>query len=127
MSRARADADVFLAIADPTRRAILDTLRDGEQTAGALFQSAAAAMDRMTQPAFSQHLAVLRRAGLVAADRRGNFRVYRLDPRPLAAVVDWASHYERFWNEKLDNLGRYLEKRARPAEGAGQPRVRRSS
>ena len=112
MSRVLAHADVFLAIADPTRRAILDLLRAGEQTAGALFQNAASAFRRMTQPAFSQHLAVLRRAGLVASEKRGNFRVYRLDPRPLNEVADWVAHYDRFWNEKLEGLDHYLSTRA---------------
>lgn len=113
MAHILASSDVFVAISDPTRRAILDALREGERTAGELFRGAASAVERMSQPAFSQHLAVLREAGLVSATRRKNFRVYRLEVRPLAAVVDWAAHYDRFWDEKLDGLERFVVAKSR--------------
>ena len=104
MSRAAAAADVFHAIADPTRRGLLDGLLAGEASVGQL----AAAFD-VSLPAISQHLRVLREVGLVAERRVGRERRYRVQPEPLRAVVDWVQHFERFWNEKLDALGRHLE------------------
>jgi DNA-binding transcriptional ArsR family regulator len=103
--RKTAHGDVFLAIADPTRRAILHRLASGEQTAGALAQPFAA-----SQSAISQHLAILRDAGLVRVRSEGRQRVYLLRPAPLHRVQRWISHYERFWNQKLDALGEYLDK-----------------
>jgi DNA-binding transcriptional ArsR family regulator len=98
------DADVFDAIASPVRRAILDLLRDGARPVHGVAASFA-----MTRPAVSQHLRVLRQAGLVAEDRVGRERHYRLDPRPLRAVVDWAGHYERFWQHHARMLSELLE------------------
>lgn len=63
----------------------------------------------MSQPAVSQHLKVLREAGLVYVERNGRERLYRIDPRPLKQVHDWLGHFERFWEKKLDALGRYLD------------------
>lgn len=98
---------MFLAIADPTRRAILDRLRGGEGGAMRLFAEVGGGM---TQSAFSQHLAVLRRARLVASRKSGRHRIYSLNPAPLAEVYDWARHYERFWTDRLERLGEYLSK-----------------
>ncbi len=102
--RRTAEADVFLAIADPTRRAILHRLANGEQTAGDLAAPFAA-----SQSAISQHLAILRGSGLVRVRSEGRQRIYMLRPAPLKRVQKWISHYERFWNEKLDALGKYLD------------------
>lgn len=99
----------FAAIADPTRRAILDTLRDGERSVNEIRDALGRAAARLTQPAFSQHLAVLRRAGLVKARRDGRRQVYAFHPQPLTEVVDWVAAYDRFWTAKLDNLGQYLD------------------
>jgi DNA-binding transcriptional ArsR family regulator len=104
---AAARTDAFRAIADPTRRAVLDLLRQSERSVSELCEPFA-----MSQPALSQHLKVLRRAGLVTTRRAGRLRVYALDPRPLRAVSEWVAHYERFWDEKLDALGRYLDETA---------------
>jgi DNA-binding transcriptional ArsR family regulator len=112
VARALAHSSVFFAIADPTRRAILDTLREGDRTVGELFATAARAVGRMTQSAFSQHLAVLRAAGIVRSEKAGTFRRYRLNPQPLAEVVDWAAHYSRFWDQRLDRLDRYIAHKA---------------
>ena len=98
-----ADA-AFRALADPTRRAILDRLREGERTAGELGDAFA-----MSQPALSQHLRVLRDAGLVTQRRDGRHRWYRIDPVGLRAVYDWLEHYAAFWDARLTALGRYLE------------------
>lgn len=94
----------FRAIADPTRRAILDVLRSGERTVSELLEPF-----EMSQPALSQHLKVLRQAGLVEQRRDGRRRIYRLDAEPLREVYDWVAHYERFWDAKLDALGRFLD------------------
>ncbi len=110
MSRLAADASVFHAIADPTRRAILDLLRDGEQSVTEMFKAIRKRVRRMTQPAFSQHLAVLRGAGLVSVRREGRHRFYSFRFEPLEEVVDWVHQYEAFWSEKLDNLGAYLDR-----------------
>jgi DNA-binding transcriptional ArsR family regulator len=99
-----AHSDVFLAIAHPARRAILDRLRRGEQPVLALAEP----FD-MTLPAVSQQLRILRDAGLVSERRVGRQRVYRLNPEPLRDVRDWMRHYEKFWTRKLGRLGDYLD------------------
>ena len=104
MSRSTASADVFAAIADPTRRAILDQLRHGEQPVKQLAEPFA-----MSLPAISQHLQVLCEVGLVQMRKAGRQRLYRLNPEPLKQISDWIAHYEEFWQEKLDALGNYLE------------------
>ena len=104
MSRPPANADVFLAIADPTRRAILDSLRAGEQPVGAL-----AGEFSVTLSAVSQQLRILREVGLVDFRKEGRERVYRLTPEPLQDVFAWAAHYQEFWGDRLDALARYLD------------------
>lgn len=104
MSRPAASADIFVAIADPTRRALLDRLRDGEQAVKQLAEPF-----EMSMPAISQHLQVLCEAGLVQVRKVGRQRLYRLNPEPLKEVSDWMNPYEQFWQEKLDALGKYLE------------------
>ena len=100
-----AHSDVFQAIANPGRRAILDRLRHGEQPVLALAEP----FD-MTLPAVSQQLRILRRAGLVRERREGRQRLYRLNPEPLKEVRDWMRAYEKFWTRKLRKLGDYLDK-----------------
>jgi len=100
--------DVFSAIGDPTRRHMLDLLSSSELPAGQI-----AIPFSITRPAISQHLDVLRRAGLVSVRRRGRQQLYRLEPEPLREVYDWAAHYLRFWNDKLSSLGNYLNERER--------------
>ena len=104
MSPLHAHADVFLAIAHPVRRALLDRLRRGEQPVLALAEP----FD-MTLPAVSQQLRVLRRADLIRERRDGRQRYYRLNPAPLKEVRDWMRMYERFWTKKLHGLGDYLD------------------
>src|SRR2546428_14191940 len=94
-----AHSDVFLAIAHPARRAILDDLRRGEQPVAAL-----AAPHDMTLPAVSQQLRVLRRAGLVSERREGRQRYYRLQPEALQENRDWMPHYEKFWTRTTREL-----------------------
>lgn len=97
-------ADVFAAIADPTRRRLLELVTRGDQPVNSL-----AAAFPMSRPAVSQHLRVLREAGLVTERKIGRERYYRLRPEPLREVSDWMSHYEQFWRERLDRLGVELE------------------
>ena len=99
--------DVFHAIADPTRRRIMDLLAQGEQPVKDL-----AASFSVTRPAISQHLRVLRDAGLVAERRSGRERRYSLTAEPLREVDAWVTRYARFWQAKLESLGRYLERHA---------------
>ncbi|HKD38924.1 MAG TPA: metalloregulator ArsR/SmtB family transcription factor [Myxococcaceae bacterium] len=105
MHRARAHADVFRAIADPTRRAILDRLRAGPTPVNALADDF-----RQSRPAISKHLRVLRQARLVSEERVGRQRRYQLQPAPLQQVVGWIEGYRALWQMNLDNLKRYLEK-----------------
>src|SRR4051812_10080352 len=97
-------ADVFRAIADPTRRAILDRLRAGPTPVNALAVDFA-----QSRPAISKHLRVLREASLVSERRSGRERIYQLQPRPLQKVAGWIEGYRAFWLDSLNNLKRYLE------------------
>jgi DNA-binding transcriptional ArsR family regulator len=110
MGRAAADASVFHAIADPTRRAVLEMLREGDRTVTALLDG----LKRVTQSALSQHLAVLRQVGLVLARKEGRTRVYSIRAEPLQQVNDWVAEFDRFWSGKLDELGRYLDRKHPP-------------
>lgn len=97
-------ADVFAAVAAPARRAMLARLAAGEMPVGEL----AASFD-MTMSAVSQHLGILRDAGLVSTTKRGRQRVYRLEADPLRTIADWLAFYQPFWNDRLHQLGQYLE------------------
>ena len=103
MSRRRVTTDVFSAIADPTRRGLLDQLSRGEQTVLGLARPFA-----VTLSAVSQHLKLLRAVGLVSVRRAGRERYYRLNPHPLHEVADWVGRYEHFWRGKLDALRDHL-------------------
>jgi DNA-binding transcriptional ArsR family regulator len=102
---------VFEALADPTRRHILELLADGERTAGEL----AAAFDT-SRPAVSRHLRVLREAGLVRWRGDAQRRIYRLDAEPLSEVDAWLGRYRRFWSGRLDALGDHLRTTAHQGE-----------
>lgn len=106
MHRAKADTDVFRAIADPTRRDILDRLRAGPAPVNAL-----AADFELSRPAISKHLRVLRSAQLVTEERQGRERMYRLEPLRLQRVAGWIEGYRGFWQRNLDSLKRYLEEK----------------
>lgn len=105
MPRARAYADVFRAVADPTRRAILDRLRAGPTPVNALAEDF-----RYSRPAISKHLGVLRQARLVSETRVGRERLYQLQPAPLRQLAAWIEGYRAFWLTNLTELKRYLEK-----------------
>lgn len=104
MSRQPANADVFTAIADPTRRSLLEHLCQGEQPVKQLAEPF-----EMSMPAISQHLSILCDVGLVSQRRAGRQRFYRLNPEPLKQVSEWVAYYEQFWQNKLTALGEYLE------------------
>ena len=103
---------VFRALADPTRRAVLELLTSRERNVLDIQDAFA-----LSQPAISQHLKVLRRAGLVAARWQGRERFYRTDARPLKAVFDWAAHFQGFWTQGLGRLGDVLREEARASKG----------
>jgi DNA-binding transcriptional ArsR family regulator len=90
---------VFGALADPTRRAILARLADGEATVAEL-----AAPFSVSQPAISRHLKVLEQAGLVSRTRRATARLSRLEAEPLREVTTWLARYQRFWDESHERL-----------------------
>ena len=93
----------FAALSDPTRRAILARLADGE----ASVKDLSAPFD-MTQPAISKHLRVLERAGLIERGRQAQWRPRRLRAEPLRDIADWVSHYRRHWEDSFDRLDAYL-------------------
>ncbi len=97
----------FRAISDPSRRAILDLLAEGERSVSDLL-----GFFTFSQPALSQHLKVLRDAGLVLSKPVGRQRQYALNAEGLRSVADWVRAYERFWTEKLDGLGAVLDREA---------------
>lgn len=100
-------ASPFHAVADPTRRLILDLLRaGGPLRAGDL----AAKFPRISRPGVSKHLRVLRGARLLRQERRGRELWYGLDPLPLAKVDAWLREYEAFWQDKLEGLKQAAEK-----------------
>jgi len=96
--------DVFRALADPTRRAMLRSLAAGERNIGEL-----AAPFRMSFAAASKHVKVLESAGLVRRRVQGRSHVCRIEPAPLAAAEEWLRYYTRFWTERLDALDAMLQ------------------
>jgi DNA-binding transcriptional ArsR family regulator len=100
--------DAFEAIAEPTRRAVLDLLLEGERSAGDLV----AAFPRLTQPAVSRHLRVLREAGLVRVRAEAQQRIYALEPAQLAIVYEWLNRYRLYWSTHLSKLEQHLDKRS---------------
>jgi DNA-binding transcriptional ArsR family regulator len=109
---------VLIAIADPTRRAILDRLARGS----ARVTDVAEPFD-MSLAAVSKHVQMLERAGLVRRERRGREHTLTFDARPLRRVARWTSRYERFWNERLDRLEAYFkQKNTAGQSGKGQTR-----
>jgi DNA-binding transcriptional ArsR family regulator len=98
------DADIFAALASPIRRELLGLLIDGPLPVNAL-----AGHFDMRRPSVSEHLRVLRDAGLVVERRAGRQRLYQLDAAPLREVSDWLSPYERFWRDRLANLRDLLD------------------
>ena len=99
------DMDRFMALADPTRRRIIEMLGEGGLAAGEI-----TARFEVSAPAISQHLKVLKAAGLVTVEVSGQRRIYRLDPEGLEAFEAWVQQVRGFWNAGLDRLERELAK-----------------
>ena len=98
------EAEIFRALADPTRRAVYERLAAGEMSVGEL----RAGMS-VSQPAVSQHLAVLRGAGLVVERRAGRNAYYRADPQGLDPLLGWVERYRAFWPERIEKLKTVLK------------------
>ena len=99
------EAEIFRALADPTRRAVFERLIGQEMTVSEL----KAGFD-VSQPAISQHLAALRAAGLVRERREGRFAFYRADPGGLVPLVHWVDRYRSFWPERIEKLKDVLKR-----------------
>jgi len=93
----------FAALADPTRRAILARLCDGEASVNELAEP----FD-MSLAAVSKHLKVLERAGLISRGREAQWRPARLEPMGLKGIAEWIEHYRRYWDQSFDRLDEYL-------------------
>ena len=100
----------FAALADPTRRAIVARLADGEASVTEL-----AAPFAMSLPAVSKHLKVLERAGLITRGRRAQWRPCRLEAAPLKDAAQWIEHYRRYWEQSFDRLDEHLRASERGA------------
>lgn len=101
------EGDIFRALADPTRRTIFERLARGEATVKDL-----TARFDVSQPAVSQHLAALRKAGLVSERHEGRFAYYRVEPAGLRPLVSWIEHYQVFWLDRLQKLKALLREMA---------------
>jgi DNA-binding transcriptional ArsR family regulator len=97
-------AAAFEVLAEPTRRRILDDVRDRERSVGELVKRL-----KLSQPGVSKHLRVLRDAGLVEVRKDAQRRLYRVRPEPLAELDAWLAPYRRLWNKRLDALERHLD------------------
>jgi DNA-binding transcriptional ArsR family regulator len=111
---------VFRALADPTRRRVLEMLAAGERKVGDIQDAFA-----LSQPAISQHLKVLREARLVTTRWEGRERYYRTDGRPIKAVLDWADHFSAFWAKGLMRIGDVLREEEQRGRQRKRPAGRR--
>ena len=100
--------DVFEAVAEPTRRQLLDELRAGERRVGDLVERLG-----LAQPTVSKHLRVLRDAGIVVSRVEGQHRCYRIEPAGLEAIESWIGAYRRLWSDRLDALEVHLDEEER--------------
>jgi DNA-binding transcriptional ArsR family regulator len=108
---------IFGALADPTRRAILARLADGDATVTELAEPFSISM-----PAISRHLKVLQRAGLISRSRSGQWLSSTLEAAPLKEATDWMERYRQYWDENLDRLDAHLRRvREQPEQGTTSP------
>src|SRR4051812_13633798 len=105
----------FNALADPTRRSVLDLLRAGRRPAGEIARAFP-----ISRPAISKHLKILRRAHLVDEHREGRHRFYQLNPEPLKTVDQWLDEYRRFWTANLESLKSFVESEYEKEANAAQ-------
>ena len=103
--------DALAALADPTRRRIVELLAERDRDAGEL-----GSHFPVSQPAISRHLRVLREGGLVRVRPLAQRRLYSLDPAPLEELDDWLGHYRDFWQQRLDALDTQLRRARRPTD-----------
>jgi DNA-binding transcriptional ArsR family regulator len=108
MARAATTTDVFNAIAEPRRREIINLLDDGQEWA---VGSVVTRMN-LAQPAVSKHLGVLRKVGVVTVVKRGQQRMYKLDPMQLKAIHDWVKTFDRYWTHQIDRIKERAEQKA---------------
>jgi len=108
MARAATTADVFNAIAEPRRRQVIGVLADGREYA----VGEVVLRMRMSQPAVSKHLGVLRKVGVVSVIRRGQHRMYRLNAAKLRTVHDWVKTFERYWTHQIGQIKERAERKA---------------
>ena len=101
-------ADVFNAIAEPRRREVIAVLSDGREYA----VNEVVVRMKMAQPAVSKHLGALRRAGVVTVIKRGQHRMYRLNPEGLKPVRDWMKTFEGYWTHQVDQIKQRAERKA---------------
>ena len=115
--------DAFTALAEPTRRHIVELLA----TEGQLSSSEIARQFPMSAPAISQHLKVLREADLVQMEKQAQFRIYRVNPAAMLALEEWARQMRQKWNGRLDSLDAFLEAHqaaeSQPPDGPEKPEV----
>ncbi len=108
MARAATTADVFNAVAEPRRRQVIGVLADGREYA----VGEVVLRMRMSQPAVSKHLGVLRKVGVVSVIKRGQHRMYRLNAAKLKPVHDWAKTFERYWTHQIGQIKERAERKA---------------
>jgi DNA-binding transcriptional ArsR family regulator len=111
VARASTTSDVFNAVAEVSRREILDTLAAGEKAVGTIVNDVS-----MSQPQVSKHLRVLSEVGLVRSRAEGRRRLYRLEPARLRPFHEWLAKYERAWNDRLDRVDDYLQELQRQGD-----------
>ena len=108
--------DVFYALADPTRRKILELLADqGKLPASEIYAHFSA-----SAPAISQHLKVLREAGLVKMEKRAQQHIYQINPQAMLEVEDWSKQLTQLWNQRLDALDELLKVEKKNLKGLGK-------
>jgi DNA-binding transcriptional ArsR family regulator len=111
VARSSTTLDVFNAIGDERRRAILDALIAGEKPVGTIVTDLS-----LSQPQVSKHLRVLSEVGLVTCRAEGRRRLYSLEPERLQPMQEWLANHERAWNERMDRMGDYLKELQRKGE-----------
>src|ERR1700749_1352059 len=108
MTRMAHPTDVFSAVAEPRRREVITVLSNGQEYA----VNEIVLRMKMAQPAVSKHLGALRKAGVVTMVKRGQHRMYRLNPEGLKPVHDWVKVFERYWAHQIDQIKQRAERKA---------------
>lgn len=109
-SAALSEDRIFQALADPSRRAIFESLARWGGGGGEAAVKDITARFEISQPAISQHLSALKEAGLVSHRRQGRCVYYRVDPRGMKPLIDWVAHYRAFWTDRVGHLEKLLKR-----------------